>query len=209
MPRPTQSNCTTAEQRATQGQHCRPRIQNSGSRNIEPQTPPLSFNMLWANYPKDSPYVGKDGKPPAGYENQCAIKVSLSMQASGVNMGSFKGATVNVAGKKLAIRAEELARWIKVNKPAGLLTPVNLTGADWKAKGSGKKGIIYFANYWRRDGEKTPSGDHIDLWNESRLTSSGLWGGTLSVLRFGLGVESIDGVYSDLGKATEILLWEV
>lgn len=35
------------------------------------------------------------------------------------------------------------------------------------------------------------------------------WGGTLSALRFTLGVDSISGLYSDLGKATEILLWEV
>lgn len=96
-----------------------------------------------------------------------------------------------------------------MNKPGGLSAPVKLTGADWKTKAAGKKGIIYFANYWLRDGEKTPSGDHIDLWNESRLTSSGLWGGTLSFLRFSMGVDSLEGLYSDLGKATEVLLWEI
>lgn len=27
----------------------------------------------------------------------------------------------------------------------------------------GKTGIIFFKDYWRRENEKTPSGDHIDL----------------------------------------------
>ena len=33
---------------------------------------------IWANYPDAKPYIDeKTGKPPKGFENQCAIKVSV------------------------------------------------------------------------------------------------------------------------------------
>jgi hypothetical protein len=60
----------------------------------------------------------------------------------------------------------------------------------------------------QNDGEKAPTGDHIDLWNGSRLTASGLQGAIVSALRFGLGIGSGPG-FSDLAKATKIVFWEV
>jgi hypothetical protein len=207
-PRSRQQDCTTVEQRADHGQHCRPVVQNPGLRNIQPDDSPLVFTTLWSNYPNSKPYVDKSGNPPKGYENQCAIKVSQALQLSGVDMASFKGATASVAGKRLVIRAEELATWLKKRKIPGVGSPLNITGADWQDKAKNKKGIIYFANYWKREGEKSPSGDHIDLWNGSRLTASGFEGTVVTLLRFGLGVSSGPG-FSDLGKSTEILLWEM
>jgi hypothetical protein len=66
-----------------------------------------------AGYPSSKPYVDKSGDPPKGFENQCAIKVSVALHAAGVDMKSFRGAAVTVDGKRLAIRAEELAAWLK------------------------------------------------------------------------------------------------
>ena len=44
------------------------------------EVPPVTFSALWAAYPGKPPYVdAKTGKAPAGYENQCAIKVSAAL----------------------------------------------------------------------------------------------------------------------------------
>lgn len=143
-------------------------------------------------------------------ENQCAIKVSVALHAAGVELKSFRGAHVLIKGKYAAIRAEELAAWLKTQHVNGIVSPpANVTGENWQERIKGKKGIVFFANYWARPGEsKHPSGDHIDLWNGSRLTASGLEGAVVTMLRFGVGVNSGPG-FSDLGKATSILFWEV
>lgn len=109
--------------------------------------------------------------------------------------------------KPAAIRAEELAAWLRRQPFCGLPTqPLTITGQDWQQKIKGKTGIIFFKDYWARDGEIShASGDHIDLWNKDRLTPS-----LSSFLRFTLGLQSIGWLsVSDLGKAKEILFWEV
>lgn len=208
--RPSQHNCQTAQERADAGQYCRESILASGLRNIATPSSEqkISFTKLWSNYPSSKPYVDKDGNPPKGYSNQCAIKISLTLQLSGVDMSSFTGATVVVERRKLAIRAEELAKWLRKKRIEGISTATKIpNGDDWQSSIKNKKGILFFANYWLRDGEKTPSGDHIDLWNGSRLTASGLEGILVTAARFGLGINSGPG-FSDLGKSTEILFWE-
>lgn len=173
--------------------------------------PPVTFTDLWRSYPSSPPFIdSKTGKPPKGYENQCAIKVSSALHTVGVQMKSFSGASVVLNGKKAAVRAEEMAAWLKRLPFCGLpLSPMNATGSDWQVKVKGKKGIIFFANYWARDGEqRNVTGDHIDLWNGDRLTSTGFLGGLQTFARFTLGVRSGPG-FSDLGRSTEILLWEL
>lgn len=173
--------------------------------------PTVRFSDLWKQYPTKPPYIDKTtGAPPPGYENQCAIKVSWAIHDAGIQMKSFKGASVNVDGKKLAIRAEELATWLKKQPFCGLpASPTIVTGPDWTKKIKGRTGIVFFANYWMRDGERQASGDHIDLWNASKLTASGLMGSMQSFLRFTANIGAISGLYSDLGKSTEILFWEL
>lgn len=171
----------------------------------------VKFTALWDGYPGSKPYVdAKTGKVPAGYENQCAIKVSVALHAAGVAMKSFHGAAVTLGGKNAAVRATELAAWLRKQQIDGIATsPENITGETWQTSIKGRSGIVYFADYWARPGEeKTPSGDHIDLWNGSRLTASGFEGTVVTLLRFGLGVNTGPG-FSDLGKATTILFWEV
>ncbi len=171
--------------------------------------PVVSFSKLWAGYPGDKPYRDAKGDVPAGYENQCAIKVSVALHAAGAELRGFAGASVPIAGKRVAVRAAELAQWLRLTAIPGIKLPaVAITGADWQQKAKGKTGIVYFADYWLRPGEKSPTGDHIDLWNGSRLTASGLEGTVVTVLRFGLGIDSGPG-FSDLGKSSQILLWEI
>jgi len=175
------------------------------------QAPRVSFAKLWAGYPASKPYIdAKTGDPPKGYENQCAIKISVSLHAAGVDLKSFRGGHVRINGKIAATSAEQLAVWLKAQHISGITSPpMNITGENWEEGIKGKTGIVFFANYWARPGEtKNPTGDHIDLWNGTRLTASGLQGVAVTFLRFGLGINSGPG-FSDLRNATNILFWEV
>jgi hypothetical protein len=64
----------------------------------------------------------------------------------------------------------------------------------------------------KTDTRSHPTGDHIDLWNGSRLTASGLIGTLTTTARY-LGQRSFlpatDWGYSDLGKSKTILFWEI
>jgi hypothetical protein len=169
--------------------------------------PAMKFADLWASYPSGYPYVdSKTGDPPEGFDNQCAIKASFAIHGAGVEMKSFRGAAVDVSGRKLAIRAEELSHWLGQQPFCGLpRNPENVTGENWQKSISGRTGIIFFRDYWLRDGEKSASGDHIDLWNGSSLTS-----GLESFIRFTIGISSFRPFHLfDLGESKEILFWEI
>ena len=205
--------CSTSAPRRDHGTSCLnqtpPPGPNRAARPAEPRLPELRFNSLWQGYPSGTPYVDKSGDAPPGFDNQCAIKVSVALHEAGFDMRDYKGAFVLINGKRAAIRAEELAGWLKTQHIMGLPSrPENVTGSDWQSKINDRTGIAFFANYWPREGEKHPTGDHIDLWNGSRLTASGFWGTAVTVARFRLGYESGPG-FHDLGKATTILFWDV
>ena len=175
---------------------------------------PVTFAKLWGSYLSGHLYVDPTtGKPPSGYENQCAIKLSKEIHGAGIEMKSFNGASVEVDNLKAAVGATQLANWLKLQPFCGLPEePENVTGKDWQDRIEGKTGIIYFENYWRRAGETdVATGDHIDLWNGSRLTATG-WS-FLSTLGRRIGInELLPGTkigYSDVRNSTAILFWEV
>jgi hypothetical protein len=180
----------------------------------------LTFQELWDNYPKGDPYDNPE------YKDQCAIRMSVTFHRVGVEMKSFSEKRVRplsgqktigrilLDGKATATRADELGEWLKLRPFAGLPNAEDITGSNWESKVKGRKGIIAFRNYWARSlSEKDPSGGHIDLWNGSRLTiSSGE--SLLGVIGRRIGIRSahIPGTtygFSDLGRATEILFWEI
>jgi hypothetical protein len=208
--------CATTASPTDRGTLCRHRSSAPGPSGAQlplPDKTPtkVTFAALWDAYPGSKPYVdANSGKVPAGYENQCAIKVGVALHGVGVGMKSFHGATVELGGKKAAVRATELADWLKKQAIQGIASSAEkITGEKWQEQISGRSGIVYFSNYWARPGEAaSPTGDHIDLWNGSRLTASGFEGTVVTLLRFGLGVSSGPG-FSDLGKAELILFWEV
>ncbi|MGT2508396.1 T6SS effector amidase Tae4 family protein [Cupriavidus basilensis] len=82
-----------------------------------------------------------------------------------------------------------------------------MTRKDWRNTAKNKRGIIFFKDYWQRDNEVLPTGDHIDLWNGETLTAASLQGRLNNFLRFTVGLGSAR--YSDLGKSKKILLREV
>lgn len=133
----------------------------------------VTFAKLWAAYPTTHhPYVdAKTGRPPSGFDNQCAIKVSIAIHGAGIEMKSYRGAAVKMNGLTTAYVAEQLAAWLKLQPFCGLpKQPENVAGKDWQDKITRRTGIIFFANYWKREGETKPTGDHIDLWNKTKLT---------------------------------------
>jgi len=206
--------CGTASEPIDRGTNCRSRSDAPGTLGPPalsgPRHKPVGFKELWEGYPSEMPYVDpRTGNAPKGYENQCAIRVSIALHAAKVSLLNFRGAHVMVDNVRAAIRAQELAAWLKAQRIDGLpAVPETVTGSDWQHKISGRTGIAYFADYWLRTGEKNPSGDHIDLWNGARLTASGIHGAIVTIARFGLGIDEGPG-FSDLGKSRTILFWEV
>ena len=128
----------------------------------------VTFETIWRNYPDESPCVdNKTGKPPAGYSNQCAMRVGYALEKSGVSFASFLGKRCPCAPKDggMVAGAQELANWLGPNRFAGCPQAESYTGRDVFDNINGRTGIIFLANYWQRDDEKgsTRTGDHIDL----------------------------------------------
>lgn len=166
---------------------------------------PVKFSALWKAYPDGNPSQAKDAEGDLLYSNQCAIRVSVSLHSVGVEMKSFKGATTQINGKRAALRAEELADWLTMMPFCGLpQRPDTVTGEDWASKVKGKTGIVFFADYWTRQGEsaQNASGDHIDLWNGEKMTGLG------SGLRARFGIV-IPNIWSDLRKSRRVLFFPI
>jgi hypothetical protein len=70
-----------------------------------------------------------------------------------------------------------------------------------------RTGVVFFKDYWERKGEKSPTGDHIDLWDGESLTAASLRGRVNNFLRFTIGVGAL--WYADLGEAKKIMFWEI
>jgi hypothetical protein len=191
----------------------------------EVQLRALSFQELWGAYPSDDPY----DDPSGNYENQCAIRMSVTFHKVGSEMRSFSQKLIKpmpgketlgrilIAGKPTATRAYELAQWLQLRPFAGFSAAENITGPDWRSKVQGRTGIIFFHGYWRHDGDLADnlSGGHIDLWNKDTLTPS-----LQSFMRFRLRLSQApnplswlrgrrENFYSDLSKSKQILFWEV
>jgi hypothetical protein len=168
----------------------------------------IKFDTIWNNFANDPPCVDKRGAIPAGYENQCAIKVGLALEKSGVSFASFGGGRCPVGPSKggMVAGAQQLADWLSVKSqfPGCPSKPEISTGKAAFDKIKGRTGIIFLANYWQRSTDKgnARTGDHIDLWNGSRMTTAFSW------VRVHFGV-SWDGLWSDYRAASEIRFWNI
>jgi hypothetical protein len=167
----------------------------------------IKFQTIWDHYPSDDPCRDPStGKVPDAYSNQCAIRVGLALEKSGVNFSSFKGGRCPFGAKDggMVAGAQDLANWLSMPRFAGSPRPETYTGKTAFKAIDGRKGIIFLANYWQRQGETgtTRTGDHIDLWNGSRMTARSSW------FRVQLGI-SWDGRWSDFRRATKVLFWPI
>jgi hypothetical protein len=181
----------------------------------------IPFLRIWQNYPQEPPCVDSTGKPPAGWSNQCAVKLGVALARSGVSFSTYpRGGRCPTGPSDSALigSAENLANWLVNHRFPGCSPRQLIRNEHWQTAVKGRTGIMFFKDYWRRPGQTTGngSGDHIDLWNRSTLTPS--WE---SFLRFRLGIDRLPNLdprtrsednpnwYSDLGKAAEIWLWPV
>lgn len=168
----------------------------------------VQFQTLWSNYPRRDPCIDpKTGEAPKGFENQCAIRLGTALEKSGISFRSFRGNVCPVpkSHPSMAASAQQLANWLKKRPFEGCPAVENFTGSSVFSAIKDRPGIIFLANYWQRDREKGSqrrSGDHIDLWNGSRMSTMISW------FRVHWAV-SIDGVYSDYRIASIALFWHI
>ncbi len=150
----------------------------------QPQLPP--FSTLLSNYPL--PYEHRPDRTPINpklplddvtganflYFNQCAIRMSITLRKSGVNLSGVKNIT-NPGGQTYAsgnvIGATNLAGFLlKYGKPQVFDgTKDNIASAL-----KNKTGIIYFQGYNENYGttlpeERSNGNVHIDLWNNDTI----------------------------------------
>jgi hypothetical protein len=119
--------------------------------------PKPGFINLWSNYPTVS--APCDGP----WDNQCAIRLSLTLNAEKTLIVSRSTYTEPTCAHGHARGAESLANWLykKIGRPKIYTDP----GAA-KIALSAKTGIIFFKDCFTRAGETKRRGDHIDLWNK-------------------------------------------
>lgn len=128
---------------------------------------PFTFAQLWAAHPAhhgiESPCCNPAGEPH--FENQCAIKMGLTLQHAGVDLSTYPKAKCCWFdhAEKHVLRAEELAAWLK-NRPEMFGKMQRLKHTSVTAF-SGKSGIVMCRNFWG----KGMQGDHLDLWDGSQF----------------------------------------
>lgn len=166
----------------------------------------MEFQKLWDNYPTiqgDKAPCRTDGIK--NFQDQCAIRLGAALSSNGVK-------TTNLVPKARhcwyhntsdghILAAEELASGLTNYSMPGVSHKESVNPATYQKELAGRKGIIFFKDFWQRDGEiyRNRSGDHIDLWNGSRLTDWRTWFFISSTFNLG-------GNYS---KSKEIWFWEV
>lgn len=175
----------------------------------------LKFSNLWNGHPlnhseafparmlKDESVGGKIvSKGTPSFHNQCAIRMGTALREAGVKLnqiGSPRTSWFHSPDRMFVLVAAELANGINRANIKGLGKLVKVKDPkNFHNELFGKTGIIYFKDYWRRHGEKAPTGDHIDVWNGYRTSAKWLmeWFSWL-------------GYTENYGFSKEIWFWEV
>lgn len=107
----------------------------------------------------------------AGVTNQCAVRMSVALERCGFSLNAFdparrvhRGRSRCVLSIQHVLGANELAKYLK--RIWG--DPIKFRGRSKDTAQeslAGRKGVIYFNNCFRRAGQASKRGDHIDLWN--------------------------------------------
>jgi hypothetical protein len=120
--------------------------------------PKIDSKTIWGNHPyPDSPCSTKH------FGNQCAIRMGVALEKSGIDTKSFDNMYPNrrcykglAHNPKHILAAQELANWISRNET--IFGKVKKFGKVTSADFIGKKGIIFIMNGWGAT-------DHIDIWD--------------------------------------------
>ena len=138
------------------------------------------------------------------FSNQCAIRMGTALRRAGVQpsqLGGISHCAVHPREHMHFINANQLANGIARASITGIGKVEKITGtepAHYYPKLFGRTGIIYIQDYWKRSGETTPTGDHIDVWNGYRSSTKWLmeWFSWL-------------GYHSNYVQAKEVWFWDV
>lgn len=116
--------------------------------------PPLRvrFSRIWDEYPRGTPCVDKNGEPPQGWENQCAVRVGMALERAGVSLKTLgPGGRCPGVDKASAMvgSAQRLADWLRSHPFPGCGRAMIISpGAAWESRVAGKTGIVFFKDYW-------------------------------------------------------------
>jgi hypothetical protein len=122
---------------------------------------------------------------------------------SGIDLSLIAGKRCwSHSGTKHILLAEELAKGLKKTPPKSFGVATKISSTSFKSDLDRKTGMIFFKGYYRRDSEifENRSGDHIDLWNKTKITDGSML--YRSLIEF-------FGLVSELGKSKEIWFWVV
>lgn len=119
----------------------------------------VKFETLWRNHP-----YPKSPCDTALFTNQCAIRMGVALEKSGVDTSGFDRKYpqrrcypgLNHSPKHI-LAAQELANWID-SSDNNLFGSKTVHTGDASEALKGKKGIVFIRNGWG------PT-DHIDLWD--------------------------------------------
>jgi len=139
--------------------------------------PRLSFAVLDAHYPTTSlPCTDRHWEDASrlAYENQCAIRLSIALRRCGFDLSAYDRR--NKCSHGNARGAEQLAAFLKKRLESEWLVP-----ASARRRMAGRSGIVFFRNL----GGGT--GDHLDLWNGTRVKKLDCFDRCAQVLFFPLG----------------------
>jgi hypothetical protein len=166
----------------------------------------IKFQQLWDSYPTiqgDKTPCTTNGK--TNFDDQCAIRLGSALAKNGVKTTNLvpKGRHCwqHDISEGHVLAAEELANGLARFHIGGIQKKIEINPSTFQKDLIGKKGIIFFKDFWTRNGEsfRNRSGDHIDLWNGSPLTDWRTW--FLMSATFNTG-----GTYS---RSKEIWFWRV
>ena len=160
----------------------------------------VMFATLWNNYPDEEFPCMHDGNPT--YPHQCSIRMGTCFARSGVQLPRVPHCRVHPRSSGHLLGVPAVIQGLRRHRPCGFGREERLDPGRFEEQIADRSGVIAFENYWVREGERRRSGDHIDLWNGTRLTS---W---TSVFRIHLGI-NIDGLWSDFHRSERISFWPV
>lgn len=132
------------------------------------------FKKLWENHPTitNNNHPCKTGST-SNFENQCAIRLGVSFQKSGINLNNIPGLRYCWQHEKKEghiLSAQEFANGLaRTRIPGiGLLEKVPANDREsFQIFLKKAQGIIFFQRF--------NGFDHIDLWNGNRMTDLRTW----------------------------------
>ncbi len=139
-----------------------------------------------------------------GIANECAVRMSVALSLSGFSFETFANQSRVRSGGRTGLPvphvlgAQELAHYIRTCW--GYPDQLGL-GHSAASSIEGRLGVIYFNNCFKRSGEASRAGDHIDLWTGQEYYNQ--------ILSLAAGVEDRSSTGSLFNRADRVWFWRL